>query len=238
MDKIFLIGASSVIANTFVNDFIKTNESFKLVKITRNPKFKNDNNFHFVNNYEQINEVFSLYTPSKNDLIILAFAYLGKTGYDENLPISLEIENQNKVFEVNLKQMKTALNFSTNFLKNLGGTVIYFSSAAAYPVRNSNIPYGLSKRFIDEFIKKQRPYFKKTNIKVLSVRTGFVDTPLNKGRDKTPFSSTPEKVSKAIMAALRKNKKIVYVPGILSVITKIMTMLPRISNYLDKNLNN
>ena len=110
-----MIGASSVIANTLVDDFLKRNESFKLVKITRNPKFKNDINFHFVNNYEQINEVFSLYTPSKNDLIILAFAYLGKTGYEENLPISLDIDNQNKVFTINLKQMKTALNISTNF---------------------------------------------------------------------------------------------------------------------------
>lgn len=234
MSKIYLIGASSKIANTFANDYINKNKSYKLVNITRNPKFKYDNNFHYINSYEKVNEVLSLYTPSKDDLIILAFAYLGKTGFKDNSPLSLDIDNQNKVFEVNFNQMKKVLNFSTNFLKNVGGTIIYFSSAAAYPVRNSNIPYGLSKKFIDEIIKKQSFYYEKVNIKVLSVRIGFVDTPLNEGRIKTPFSSTPDKVSKEIMNALIKNNKIIYVPKILSIITKLMSKFPKITEFLDK----
>ena len=238
MNKIFLVGATSVLANTFVKDFLERNNSYQLVKITRNPKFKNDNNYHFVNNYEHVNEVFNLYTPSKDDIVILAFAYLGKTGYANNSIISLDITNQNKVFEINLNQMKKALNYSTDFLKNVGGTIIYFSSAAAYPVRNSKIPYAMSKKFIDELIKIQRNHYKQQNIKVLSVRPGFVDTPLNIGRDKSPFSSNPYKISNEIMSALRKNKKIIYVPKILFFITKIMTLFPRVTNYLDKNFNN
>ena len=47
----------------------------------------------------------------------MAFAYLGKIGFDDNTPQSLDIENQNKVFDINFMQMKEALNTSINFLK-------------------------------------------------------------------------------------------------------------------------
>ena len=90
--------------------------------------------------------------------------------------------------------MSAALNSSINYLKKSGGKIIYLSSAAAYPVRSSNIPYGLSKKYIDNLISKQRKYINKFNINVLSVRIGFVDTPLNQGRNKTLFPQLPNKL--------------------------------------------
>ena len=184
----------------------------KIINISRNPKYRNNSNYVYVENYNNLDSQFNIYEPDKDDIIVLAFAYLGKTGFDNNSPVSLESHNLKKVFDINFSQMSAALNSSINYLKKSGGKIIYLSSAAAYPVRSSNIPYGLSKKYIDNLISKQRKYINKFNINVLSVRIGFVDTPLNQGRNKTPFSSTPEQVAKAVINALGKNKSIVYVP--------------------------
>lgn len=237
MKKIFLVGASSVIANSISKMLLNNDKATKIINISRNPEFKNYSNFDYVKNYYNLDSQLNLYQPDENDIIILAFAYLGKTGFENNLPVSLESVNQKKVFDINFLQMSSALNFSINYLKKSGGKIIYLSSAAAYPVRSSNIPYGLSKKYIDNLISEQRKYIKKFNIDVLSVRIGFVDTPLNKERNKTPFSSTPEQVAEAVLNALDKNKKIIYVPKTLYLITKLLTIFPKFTNFLDQKYN-
>ena len=42
MKKIFVIGASSVIANSIVDKFLTKDNSYEVVKITRNKKYMND----------------------------------------------------------------------------------------------------------------------------------------------------------------------------------------------------
>jgi short-subunit dehydrogenase len=223
MKKIFLVGASSVIGNSIINNLQKEDKEVKIINISRNSEFKNNSNFVYVENYNNLGSKFNTYEPDKDDIIILAFAYLGKTGFDNNFPVSIEEQNQKKVFEINFSQMSAALNVAVNYLKKNGGKIIYLSSAAAYPVRSSNT--------------KKREYTNKFNIDILSVRIGFVDTPLNQGRKKTPFSSTPEQVAKAVIDGLGKNKTTVYVPKALFLVTKLLTMFPKFTNYLDQKYN-
>lgn len=237
MKKVFSVGASSVIANSIINNLQENDNEVKIINLTRNPELKDNSNYIYVDDYNNLESYFKLYEPDRDDIIILAFAYLGKTGFENNFPASLEEHNQKNVFDINFSKMRAALNVSINYLKNSGGKIIYLSSAAAYPVRTSNIPYGLSKKYIDELISKQRKYLKKFDINVISVRIGFVDTPLNQGRKKTPFSSTPQQVAKAVINASHKNKSIVYVPKTLYLITKLLTMFPKFTYYLDQKYN-
>lgn len=196
MKKIFLVGASSVIGNSIINNLQKEDKEVKIINISRNSEFKNNSNFVYVENYNNLGSKFNTYEPDKDDIIILAFAYLGKTGFDNNFPVSIEEQKPKKVFEINFSQMSAALNVAVNYLKKNGGKIIYLSSAAAYPVRSSNIPYGLSKNYIDKLISKKREYINKFNIDILSVRIGFVDTPLNQGRKKLPFPQHLNKLLK------------------------------------------
>jgi short-subunit dehydrogenase len=235
--KIFLIGGTSVIGNALLNEFKINDNSYQLIKITRNPEYSNNKDYIYIENYTLIDKVFKNYKSSGEDIIVLAFAYLGKTGYEENISSSLDEKNQQKVFDINLFNMYSALNSSIRFLRDLGGSIIYLSSAAAYPVRKSNIPYGLSKKFIDELLYESRSSFEKFKIKTLSVRIGFVDTPLNKGRNKTPFSSTPLKVSKSIYKSFKKGNKILYHPKSIYFVGKALNFFPRLSTYLDRKFS-
>ena len=115
-----------------------------------------------------------------------------------------------------------------------GGTIIYLSSAAAYPPRASNLPYALSKKFIDEILKAQKNYFQLKNVNTLSVKIGFVDTPLNKGKKPTPFSSTPEEVAKLVLKAFDSKKSSAYIPKGIFLVTVILRILKPITKYLDR----
>lgn len=235
--KIFLIGGTSVIGNALLNEFKNKDNSYQIIKITRNSKYINNKNYIYIENYTLIDKVFKNYKSSGEDIIILAFAYLGKTGYKENMSISLDENNQKMVFNINLFSMISALNSSIKFLSHLGGNIIYLSSAAAYPIRKSNIPYSLSKKFIDELLYQSSSSFEKFKIKTLSVRIGFVDTPLNKGRSKTPFSSTPLKVSRSIYKSFNKGNKVLYHPKSIYFVGKALSFFPKLNEYLDKKFS-
>ena len=72
------------------------------------------------------------------------------------------------------------------------------------------------------------------NINFLSVKIGYVDTPLNHGRPKTPFSTTKEEVARKIFIAYEEEISSIFVPKSLSLVTKILEVLKPLTHYLDK----
>jgi hypothetical protein len=95
MKKVFLVGASSVIANSIINNLKDDDKATKIINISRNPELRNNSNYEYVENYNNLGSQFNIYEPDKDDIIILAFAYLGKIGFENNFPVSLDIQNQN-----------------------------------------------------------------------------------------------------------------------------------------------
>ena len=232
--KIIHIGASSAIGTEVVNYFVSKNSDLISINITRNENLKKDKNFFYIDSYFNTEQLFEHTVANRGDIVLLSFAHLGLTGYDRDLSKSLEIANQQTVFEVNLNQMLHTLKHSVNYLKDLGGTIIYLSSAAAYPVRISNYPYGISKKIIDQTIKNLMNNEENNNINFLSVKIGYVDTPLNHGRPKTPFSTTKEEVARKIFIAYEEEISSIFVPKSLSLVTKILEVLKPLTHYLDK----
>jgi len=233
-NRLFLVGGSSILGNSIANNFLEENLISEVIKITRNEKLITNNEFLYVDDYIKIEDFLEEIEPNEGDIFLLAFAYLGNTGFSKREYLSLEQNNQKKVFHINLFKMIHVLNYSVKFLSKKGGSIIYLSSAAAYPPRSSNLPYSLSKKFIDEILKVQKEYFKLKNVTTMSVKIGFVDTPLNKGKKPTPFSSTPEQVSKLVVKAYVSNKSSVYIPKSIFIITVILRAFKPITKYLDK----
>lgn len=237
LSKFIFVGSSSEIGSEIVKKFFNEYTNYELIKVTRNDSFKDSKDFIYIKDYSYIDSVFSNINSTKNDIILLAFAYLGNTGYDNEIPKSLTLDNQKKVFKINLFDMITSFIYSINYLENKGGTLVFMSSAAAYPVRFSNFPYGFSKLVMDLLIKLLRPYLKSKKTNIVSVKIGFVPTPLNKGRKKTPFSTSKEVVSKAVIYGIKKNKKNVYVPRSIFFVSFVLKKSKRLSSFLDKKFN-
>lgn len=92
------------------------------------------------------------------------------------------------------------------------GRLVVFSSIAGARVRRANYVYGSAKAGLDGFASGLADALHGTGVQLLIVRPGFVIGHMTEGMDPAPFSSTPPQVADAVVAALAKGKRAVWVP--------------------------
>ena len=59
------------------------------------------------------------------------------------------------------------------------------------------------------------------------VRPGFVRTKMTTGMPDAPLSTTPDVVATAVVAALARNREIIWVPGPLRWVMAVLRHVPR-----------
>ncbi|HEX4702987.1 MAG TPA: SDR family NAD(P)-dependent oxidoreductase, partial [Pseudonocardiaceae bacterium] len=115
-----------------------------------------------------------------------------------------------------------------NLLRAKGsGQLIVFSSVAGMRVRRANYVYGSAKAGLDGFASGLADALAGSGVRLLLVRPGFVVGRMTAGMSPAPFSSTPDQVADATVAALRRGRGEVWVPGVLRPIFAVMRVLPR-----------
>lgn len=107
------------------------------------------------------------------------------------------------------------------------GTLVVLSSVAGERVRAANFVYGASKAGIDGFCQGLGDALHGSGVRVLIVRPGFVPTKMTAGRDKAPFSTTPEGVAEAVMRGLERGAETVWAPPLLRYVMALVRHLPR-----------
>jgi short-subunit dehydrogenase len=64
-------------------------------------------------------------------------------------------------------------------------------------------------------------------VNVLTIKPGFVDTPMTAGIDKSgPLWATPDAIGKGIVAAVDRRKDVVYLPGFWRPIMALIRAVP------------
>lgn len=123
-----------------------------------------------------------------------------------------EYEAQEKIFRVNLLGACSILSLIANHLEKQGsGFMIGISSVSGEQARATSYFYNASKGGLSLFLQGLRFRFLKTQVKVLTVKPGYVDTAMSFGQKKKPMT-TPEHVARETIKALDKGKSVVYVP--------------------------
>ena len=74
----------------------------------------------------------------------------------------------------------------------------------------------------------------KNEIRVITIKPGFVDTNMTKGLNKNFLWSSPEKVARGIKGAIDNKKDVVYLPGYWKY---IMYIIKLISGFIFKKLS-
>jgi NAD(P)-dependent dehydrogenase (short-subunit alcohol dehydrogenase family) len=95
------------------------------------------------------------------------------------------------------------------------GTLLVFSSVAGARVRRANYVYGSAKAGLDGFASGLADALHGSGARLLLVRPGFVIGRMTEGMAPAPFSSTPDAVADATVAALRAGRAEVWVPRAL-----------------------
>lgn len=115
---------------------------------------------------------------------------------------------------------------ATRFEAQRSGTIAVISSVAGDRGRQSNYVYGTAKAAVSTFLSGLRQRLHKSSVHVVTIKPGFVDTPMTREFPKGLLWAQPERVARDIVTAMEKGKDVVYTPGFWRVIILIIKSLP------------
>ena len=101
------------------------------------------------------------------------------------------------------------------------------SSVAGDRGRGSNYVYGSAKALVTAFLSGLRQRLGKCGVNVVTIKPGFVDTPMTAAFTKGPLWASPERVAIGIVRAHRPTAaSTVYLPGFWRPIMLIIRAIP------------
>jgi hypothetical protein len=125
---------------------------------------------------------------------------------------------------------RSALSFLTllanRFEQQGRGTIAIISSVAGDRGRQSNYVYGTAKAALNTFTQGLRNRLYPKGVHVLTVKPGFVDTPMTAHLPKGPLFASPEQVAQDIVSAIEKKKCVLYTPWFWRWIMLIIRLIP------------
>ena len=121
----------------------------------------------------------------------------------------------------------TLLTLIANRFEQQGsGTIAVISSVAGDRGRQSNYVYGTAKSAVSTFAQGLRNRLARKNVKIVTIKPGFVDTPMTAEFKKGPLWATPGVVAKRIHRAMAKGENVVYTPWFWRWIMGIIKAVP------------
>lgn len=246
MASVFIIGATSAIAHATAKQFAISNHSSFLLTV-RNP----DKLVHNKNELAQLgaNSVsvitfdatdFESHTtliteanrhfPEGVDYILIAYGELpdqDSLSHDSHATVTS--------FRLNATSTISLLTAFSHFLEKQGhGTLAVISSVSGDRGRPGNYTYGAAKGAVSLFAQGLRSRLTDKNIQVVTIKPGFVDTPMTAELPKSRLFADPDKVGKKIYSAMIKGKDVVYIPSFWRGIMAVIKLIPeRIFKRLD-----
>jgi decaprenylphospho-beta-D-erythro-pentofuranosid-2-ulose 2-reductase len=156
------------------------------------------------------------------DLALLAHGVLGDQAAAESDYFAAE-----PTLVTNFVSPVSLLTWLANYCISQGrGTLAVISSVAGDRGRKSNYVYGASKAGLDAFLSGLRNRCDRSGVQVLTIKPGFVATPMTASIPKNRLFATPDRVATDILKAVRKRKDVVYVPWFWRPIMTIIKAVP------------
>jgi decaprenylphospho-beta-D-erythro-pentofuranosid-2-ulose 2-reductase len=164
------------------------------------------------------------------DLALIAHGILG----DQERAQS-DYAHAEAILQTNLLSAVSLITWLANYFETARhGTLAAISSVAGDRGRKSNYVYGASKGAMSIFLDGVRNRIDRAGVHVLTVRPGFVATPMTAHLPKGPLFASPDKVAQGIVKAITQRKDVAYVPGFWAPIMFIIRSIPE---FAFKRLN-
>jgi len=156
------------------------------------------------------------------DIVLIAHGTLGnQKTCERDFVATLQELNTNVISVLSL-----LTHLANHFESQKHGSIAVISSVAGDRGRQSNYVYGTAKGAVTIFLQGLRQRLHKSGVQVLTIKPGFVDTPMTAGIDKKgPLWASPEAIARSIVSSIEKRRDVVYAPwfwiGIMAVIRAI-----------------
>jgi len=242
--KILIIGATSAIASACARKWAEKKACFFLVG--RNPdKLKQisddllargassvatyilDLN-QFEDHQVMLNSCY--FSLGKIDIALVAHGSLpNQKACEQDANLALKEFSSNGLSVISLLTL-----LATRMEEQRCGTIAVISSVAGERGRPSNYLYGTAKAAVTTFCEGLRSRLFKAGIHVLTIKPGFVDTPMTQGLPLPKILlAAPNKVANDIVRAIKCKKNTIYTPRFW---TGIMWITKCIPDFLFKRL--
>lgn len=106
------------------------------------------------------------------------------------------------------------------------GTIAVISSVAGDRGRKSNYIYGSAKSALNAFLDGVRNRVDRDGVQVLTIRPGFVATPMTAHLPRGPLFATPDAVAGDILRAIEDRRDVIYTPWFWRWIMTIIRWIP------------
>ncbi len=238
MRRILILGATSAIAEATAREFARRGDALFLVgrSVERLQAIAADLKLRGASSAE-ISQQDLRDTSSQESLLQLASETLG--GLDTALLAYGTLSDQKlceKSIDVLIGEVHTnAVSIMSwcTLLANLfeaqqRGVIAVISSVAGDRGRQSNYVYGSAKAAVTAFTSglRQRLYHK--NVFVVTIKPGFVDTPMTAAFKKGPLWASSTTVGRQIARAMIRGAPVIYTPGFWRLIMWIIRSIPEV----------
>jgi decaprenylphospho-beta-D-erythro-pentofuranosid-2-ulose 2-reductase len=230
-----ILGSNSEVAQAFVENALEKGEKYsKIYLCTSNVETTRKFAQHIHVKFSQNSEIIELNIEDDVDyakfndlspkLLFCATGYLG-LGTEEGL---FDKRNTEKIIDINFAKLIPLLTyFAEKMERQRSGTMIVLSSVAGDRGRQSNFIYGSAKAGLTAYLSGLRNYMFFKKVHVITVKPGFMDTKMTQGLPLNPkLTATPKQAASVIFKAYKKQKNVVYVLPVWSIIMMIIRNIP------------
>jgi len=174
-------------------------------------------------------EVTTVYNQIKSDFgkIDIAILNAGVSGRTEINNFSSELAHE--ILGANIYGITNWVDvLLPDFIKRKEGAIVGTSSMADLMGFPKSGLYNASKAAVSIFLESLRIELKPYNIKVITVRPGFIRTPMtDKNEFSMPLLMDADKAAGIILKGIKKEKRIIQFPLLMAILTGLIRLLPR-----------
>ena len=164
------------------------------------------------------------------DLALLAHGVLGDQAAAE-----ADARVAEAVYRTNFLSPASLVTWLANYFEGRGqGCLAVISSVAGDRGRKSNYVYGASKGALTILLDGARNRLDRMGVHVLTIKPGFVATPMTAHLPRGPLFAEPRVIAQGILRAVASRRDTVYLPGYWRLIMLAVRCVP---SSLFKNMN-
>ncbi len=236
MKTIVIFGATSAIAKAVARLYAK--EGNRLFLVGRNPEqtqtLASDLNVrgakevnYAIADLANIETHAALITTIKQTFPRIDIALLAHGVLPNQAECNQDVEKTVDAMTVNFISPISLLTLLANEMQAQGaGVIAVISSVAGDRGRQSNYVYGAAKGGLSIFLQGLRNRLHVTGVAVVTIKPGFVDTPMTASFKKGALWAKPEQVAKGIVKAIEKRRDEVYLPSFWKWVMFIIRQIP------------
>ncbi len=168
-----------------------------------------------------IETIFS--TFSKVDVFLIAHGSLpDQEKCQGDVSLTIQEMNTNGMSAISL-----LTHIANKMERQKSGNITVITSVAGDRGRQSNYVYGAAKGMVSIFLQGLAQRLHKSDVHVLDIKPGFVDTPMTAAFDKGLLWAKPEKVASIIYRRINRKSTFSYTPSFWFMIMTIIKLVPK-----------